>query len=154
MYVHQTKNFRWSNSRCVCVLNVFFSISVSPKRVLHHRKEVEKVIRNALFSCRKSCLGHSSEQKLRDFRPPYLTKNPCGKQHFREIATPDWVSQFTNPTCWRVLWHLRKVLTQSGVAISRKCCFPHGEEHHHTWVLEFGEAITISFESFRFGNMK
>jgi hypothetical protein len=21
---------------------------------------------------------------------------PCGKQHFREIATPDWVSQFTN----------------------------------------------------------
>jgi hypothetical protein len=24
------------------------------------------------------------------------TQHPCGKQHFREIATPDWVSQFTN----------------------------------------------------------
>jgi len=51
---------------------------------------------------------------------------PCGKQHFREIATSDWVGDFTNRTyCW--VWvNLRKVPTQSGVAISRKCCFPHG----------------------------
>ncbi len=26
--------------------------------------------------------------------------NPCGKQHLREIATPDWVGQFTNITYW------------------------------------------------------
>ena len=51
---------------------------------------------------------------------------PCGKQRFREIARPDWVGHFTNRTyCW-VGVHLRKVPTQSGQAISRKCCFPHG----------------------------
>ena len=54
------------------------------------------------------------------------TFNPCGKQHFREIATPDWAGQITNLTYWWVCSHLRKVLTQSGVDISRKGCFPHG----------------------------
>ena len=28
------------------------------------------------------------------------------------------------------------------------------EDHHHTWVLEFGQNISIYFESFRFGGMK
>jgi len=28
--------------------------------------------------------------------------HPCGKQHFREIATPDWVGHFTNETYSRV----------------------------------------------------
>ena len=44
----------------------------------------------------------------------------------REIATPDWVSQFKNPAYWRVWSSIRKVFTQSGVAISRKGCFPLG----------------------------
>ena len=30
---------------------------------------------------------------------------PCGKQHFREIATPDWVGHFTNETYSRV-WNM------------------------------------------------
>ncbi len=30
------------------------------------------------------------------FRTDLMIHHPCGKQHFREIATPDWVSQFTN----------------------------------------------------------
>jgi len=51
---------------------------------------------------------------------------PCGKQHFREIATPDWVR--TLRTCKQTHACARFVnwLTKSGVAISRKCCFPHG----------------------------
>ena len=51
---------------------------------------------------------------------------PCGKQHLREIATPDWVR--TLRTCKHTHECARFVnwLTQSGVAISRKCCFPHG----------------------------
>ena len=32
------------------------------------------------------------------------------KQHFRSIATPDWVGQFTNVAYWRVGSHPRKVL--------------------------------------------
>ncbi len=58
-------------------------------------------------------------------------RHPCGKQHFREIATPDGVGQFTNLTYRWVCSHLRKVLTPSGVAISRKCCFPHGSSCYH-----------------------
>jgi hypothetical protein len=51
----------------------------------------------------------------------------CGKQHFGEIATPDWVRtlrtcKHTHECVMFVNW-----LTQSGVAISPKCCFPHGE---------------------------
>ena len=51
---------------------------------------------------------------------------PCGKQHFREIATPDWVRtlrtrKHTHECVRYVNWP-----TQSGVAISRTCCFPHG----------------------------
>ena len=56
---------------------------------------------------------------------PTIGRRPCGKQHFREIATPDWVGtlrRFTN-TQQYVLFV--KLSTQSGVAISRKCCFPH-----------------------------
>jgi len=59
-------------------------------------------------------------------RVPLVPVCPCGKQHFREIATPDWVGTL------RIFTHtLQYVLfvkwpTQSGVAISRKCCFPHG----------------------------
>ncbi len=72
----------------------------------------------------------------------WTAEQPCGKQHFREIATPDWVGQFTNLTYWWVCSHLRKLLTQSCVAISRKCCFPHGwttrcvqpsATHPHFW---------------------
>jgi hypothetical protein len=37
-----------------------------------------------------------------------------------EIATPDWVSKFANQTHSGVCLHVRKVLTQSGVAIFRK----------------------------------
>ncbi len=52
--------------------------------------------------------------------------NPCGKQHFREIATPDWVR--TLRRCEHTHQYVRFVnwLTQSGVALSRKCCFPPG----------------------------
>ncbi len=29
-----------------------------------------------------------------------IREYPCGKQHLREIATPDWVGQFTNIAYW------------------------------------------------------
>ena len=76
---------------------------------------------------------------------------PCGKQHFREIATPDWVGRFTNLAYWWVYSHVRKVLTQSGVAISRKCCFPHGIRRMRAcvsnwiWVLTYANSFVQSW---------
>ena len=59
--------------------------------------------------------------------PPFLTNRPCGKQHFREIATPDWVGTLRRFTHTRQYVLFVKWPTKSGVAISRKCCFPHGK---------------------------
>jgi len=51
---------------------------------------------------------------------------PCGKKHFREIATPDWVGTLRRFIHTRQYVLFVKLPTQSGVAISRKCFFPHG----------------------------
>jgi len=67
---------------------------------------------------------------------------PCGKQHFREIATPDWVGPLRRFTHTRKYVLFVKWPTQSGVAISLKCCFPHGcfciswpENHNTTCII-------------------
>jgi len=56
-----------------------------------------------------------------------LARYPCGKQRFREITRPDWVGTLRrcNPTPQYV--RFVKWPTQSGLAISRKRCFPHGQ---------------------------
>jgi len=46
-------------------------------------------------------------------------RTPCGKQHFREIATPDWVGHFTNMFHTREYVSFVKWPTQSGVARPR-----------------------------------
>ncbi len=60
------------------------------------------------------------------FRSLVSCCTPCGKQHLRDIATPDWVRTLrrfdhTHQYATFVNWP-----TQSGVAISRKRCFPRG----------------------------
>ncbi len=55
-------------------------------------------------------------------------REPMWETNLREIATPDWVRTLrrfhhTHQYVMLVNWP-----TQSGVAISRKCCFPHGRE--------------------------
>ena len=45
------------------------------------------------------------------------------------IPTPDWASPLTMKTYCLVCRRCRLVLAQSGVGISRKCCFPHGFLH-------------------------
>jgi len=62
--------------------------------------------------------------------------SPCGKQHFREIATPDWVRIIRTCTHTHECVRFVNLLTQSGVAISRKCCFPHGSDEWHTPALD------------------
>jgi hypothetical protein len=54
--------------------------------------------------------------------------SPCGKQRFREIATPDWVGTLRRCTHTQQYVRFVKSPTQSGVAISRKRCFPHGSQ--------------------------
>ena len=51
---------------------------------------------------------------------------PGGKQHFREIARPDWVGTLRRCTHTQPYVRFVKRPTQSGLAISRKCCFPRG----------------------------
>jgi hypothetical protein len=55
--------------------------------------------------------------------------NPCGKQHLREIATPDLVRPLRRSAHTHAYVRFVNWPTQSGVAISRKCCFPHGSQY-------------------------
>jgi hypothetical protein len=57
---------------------------------------------------------------------PALWSRPCGKQHFRDLPTPDWASPSTTITYCSVYMTRSQVPAQSGVGKSRKCCFPHG----------------------------
>ena len=54
-----------------------------------------------------------------------VCRRPCGKQHLREIATPDWVRTLRRFDYTHLYARFVNWPTQSGVAISRKCCFPH-----------------------------
>ena len=49
------------------------------------------------------CDYASCDFLAKKYKTEYRT--PCGKQHFREIATPDWVGHFTNETYSRV-WNM------------------------------------------------
>jgi len=70
--------------------------------------------------------------------------NPCGKQHFREIATPDWVWTLRRTRTRRYVLFV-KWPTQSGVAISRKCCFPHGSQHASSHIDRFDSPVDMRY---------
>ena len=50
-------------------------------------------------------------------RPIFLCKNPCGKQHFREIPTPDWARTKRHLRHTRQYVFIVNGLAQSGVGI-------------------------------------
>ena len=68
--------------------------------------------------------ARSKTHTLRFVRPSKILR--LGSIHFREIARPDWVGTLRrcNPT--QQYFRFVKWPTQSGLAISRKCCFPRG----------------------------
>ena len=86
-----------------------------------------------------------------EWRVTYCTImcDPCGKQHFREIPTPDFVRTL-RPYPIHTKWDVGFVhlLTKSGVGISRKCCFPHGYLHPWKVLRKYG-FIFCSMDTFR-----
>jgi hypothetical protein len=102
-------------------------ITFSPNRVLLSMKNAYKSYHPHIFcDVPKSSFGSN---KL--YAPESRTKIlAMWETTFPRNSHAGLGRRFYEPNILTSMKHFRKVPTQSGVAISRKCCFPHGYKYH------------------------
>ncbi len=77
---------RPSRHQCRCAIAVFV-LSWPENHNMHHRTSTESTPVDVRY-----LFLYSLGQKITTFTIAHRpSRHPCGKQHFREIATPDWV---------------------------------------------------------------